>query len=100
MAVALFVFKEAILAESAAHEHSAWDVVVSTISLFVPSHQLQNLWQQIPLYVPETVHQRHATSHEAPLNPGASPFEPTATSINTTILVDGRGAVLLQTAKM
>ena len=58
MAVALFVFEEAILAESAAHEHSAWDVVVSTISLFVPSHQLQNLWQQIPLYVPETVHQR------------------------------------------
>ena len=31
------------------------------------------------------------TSCEAPLNPSASPFEPTTISVNTTILVDGRG---------
>ena len=39
------------------------------------------------------------TPREAALNPGASPFQPN-TSANTTMLVDGRGAVLLQTAKM
>jgi hypothetical protein len=39
------------------------------------------------------------TTQEVALNPRASPFQPT-TSVNTTILVDGKGAVLLQTAKM